>query len=73
MHIPLLEMSPEDAAEHATKVFLDVSNLSRRILTQSTDLQSFFRLPCRHSQENAKFILQPVNVQHQIRQFLSRP
>ena len=33
MHIHLLEMTAEDAAEHATKVFLDVSNLTRRILT----------------------------------------
>ena len=40
MHIPLLEMTPEDAAEHATKVFLDVSILTRRILTQSADAES---------------------------------
>ena len=25
MHIPLIEMTPEEAAKHATKVFLDVS------------------------------------------------
>jgi hypothetical protein len=38
MHIPLLEMAAEDAAEHATKVFLDVSILTCRILTLlSTD------------------------------------
>lgn len=37
MHIPLQEMTAEDAAEHATKVFLDVSILTRRILTLSTD------------------------------------
>jgi hypothetical protein len=27
MHIPLLEMTPEEAAEHATKAFLDVGIL----------------------------------------------
>ena len=27
MHIPLFEMTPEEATEHATKVFLDVSIL----------------------------------------------
>lgn len=37
MHIPLLEMTPEEAAEHATKVFLDVSILTHRILLNSTD------------------------------------
>ena len=73
MHIPLLEMTAEDAAEHATKVFLDVSNLTRRILTLSTDAQNFFRLPYRLSLGNAKSILQQVNIQHQIRRLLSRP
>ena len=41
MHIPLLEMTPEEAAEHATKVFLDVSILIHRILRQSTDAEFF--------------------------------
>ena len=43
MHIPLHEMTAEDAAEHATKVFLDVSILTRRILSLlSTDAWNFF-------------------------------
>ena len=72
MHIPLLEMTAEDAAEHATKVFLDVSKLTRRILTLLMH-RIVFRLPCRLSRENAKSILQPMIIQHQIRRLLSRP
>lgn len=63
MHIPLLEMTPEEASEHATKVFLDVSILTRRILTSQLIQKSFFRLPCTHGRGNAKFMLQPVNIQ----------
>lgn len=41
MNIPLLEMTPEDAAEHATKVFLDVSILTRRILSRQLTARIF--------------------------------
>ena len=64
MHIPLREMTPEEAAEHATKVFLDVSILTRRILTQPIE-GVIIRLPCMRNRGNAEFILQLVNIQRQ--------
>lgn len=58
MHVALVEMSTDEAAAHATKVFIDVSPYNR-ILSCARNYVLYWpmiRLLCRRSRGNAAFI-----------------
>jgi hypothetical protein len=53
-------MNPEDAAAHATKVFIDVGQLE--VSSERTFILVLRRLLCRRNQESADFIQLPLNI-----------
>lgn len=62
MHVRLVEMSCEDAAAHATKVFIDVGHLVLGLSRTDFHLGFAYRLLCRRNRENADFIQPPSNI-----------
>jgi len=60
MHVPLIEMNCEDAAAHATKVFIDVGPLD--LPRTDFDLGFAHRLLCRRNRGNADSIQLPLNI-----------
>lgn len=62
MHVPLVEMSCEDAAAHATKVFINVGHLNLGLSRMDFYLGFAHRLLCTRNRENADSIQLPSNI-----------